>query len=139
MKIREVKKEVRHREWERQIQDCQTSGKNIREWCRENGIRENTYYRRLRIVREELLGRPTAMPQIVPISIRSDCALSEVMTENHSAGIAAATEIPTSYKPSDEEHKEEKIIMRKDGIEIELPQKISENTLLALLRGLGQC
>ena len=137
MKIREVKKEIRHREWERQIQDCQSSGKNIREWCRENGIKENTYYRRLRIVREELLGRAAAMPQIVPISVRSDRTLAELITEKHSAGIRAASETPTSC--INEALKEEKIIMRKDGIEIELPQGICENTLLALLRGLGQC
>ena len=139
MKIREVKKEIRHREWERQIQDCQSSGKNIREWCRENGIRENTYYRRLRIVREELLGRAAEIPQIVPISVRSECTLTELMTDNFSAGIHEASEVPTSCMPTNEAHKEEKILMRKDGIEIELPQKISENTLLALLRGLGQC
>ena len=139
MKIREVKKEIRHREWERQIQDCQSSGKNIREWCRENGIKENTYYRRLRIVREELLGQAAAMPQIVPISVRSECALKELMTEKHSAGIHAASDVPTSCTPTNETLKKEKIIMRKDGIEIELPQGICENTLLALLRGLGQC
>ena len=137
MKIREVKKEIRHREWERQIQDCQSSGKNIREWCRENGIKENTYYRRLRIVREELLGQAAAMPQIVPISVRSDRTLAELITEKHSSGIRAASEAPTSC--INEALKEEKIIMRKDGIEIELPQGICENTLLALLRGLGQC
>ncbi len=32
-----------------------------------------------------------------------------------------------------------KIMIRKDGLEIELPENISEKTILALLRGLKQC
>ena len=38
-----------------------------------------------------------------------------------------------------ERSSEDKIIMRKDGIEITMPKSISENTIFALLKGLKQC
>ena len=42
----------------------------IKEWCRKNGISCSTYYRRLRIVREEFLEQSKEMlPKIVPLSI----------------------------------------------------------------------
>ncbi|MBQ1389628.1 MAG: IS66 family insertion sequence element accessory protein TnpB, partial [Clostridia bacterium] len=34
---------------------------------------------------------------------------------------------------------EDKIMIRRNGIEIELPQNISSDTIFALLRGLSQC
>lgn len=36
--IREVKKELRHREWAEEIAECQSSGMKIRNWCRMKGI-----------------------------------------------------------------------------------------------------
>ena len=66
--IREVKTELRHREWTEQIQECQSSGMTVTAWCKENGICQHTYYSRLKVVRKELLKR-TEMPlqQIVPL------------------------------------------------------------------------
>ena len=57
--IREVKKELRHREWAEEIAECQSSGMKIRNWCQMKGISCNTYYRRLQIVRTELLVQNT--------------------------------------------------------------------------------
>ena len=36
--IREVKTELRHREWAEQIQECQSSGMTVTAWCKEKGI-----------------------------------------------------------------------------------------------------
>ena len=36
--IREVKKELRHREWAEEIAECQSSGMKIRNWCQMKGI-----------------------------------------------------------------------------------------------------
>lgn len=67
--IREVKKELRHREWAEEIAECQSSGMKIRNWCQMKGISCNTYYRRLQIVRTELLAQTEqSMQQIVPLS-----------------------------------------------------------------------
>ena len=55
--IREVKTELRHREWAEQIQECQSSGMTVTAWCKEKGISQHTYYSRLNVVRKELLKR----------------------------------------------------------------------------------
>ena len=53
--IREVKTELRHREWAEQIQKCQSSGMTVTAWCKEKGISQHTYYSRLNVMRKELL------------------------------------------------------------------------------------
>lgn len=53
--IKEVKMKLRHREWAEQIAECQNSGMSVREWCQSKGLSYNTYYRRLRAVRLDLL------------------------------------------------------------------------------------
>ena len=124
--IAEVKKEVRHREWAEQIRECQSSGLPIKEWCRQNGVNVYTYYRRLRKLREELLGsKDTDTPQIVPISISNEISGTALIDQT-----PESTPVPMPGS---------KVIMRRDGIEIELPQDISEKTLLVLLRGLKEC
>lgn len=64
------------------------------------------------------------MQKIVPISIAEELSGGTVTAASQSSVINASSEI---------------VVMRKDGIEIELPQSISEYTILALLRGLKQC
>ena len=60
--IREVKTELRHREWAEQIQECQSSGMTVTAWCKEKGISQHTYYSRLNVVRKELLKRACPLP-----------------------------------------------------------------------------
>ena len=120
--IKEVKKELRHREWAEEIAECQSSGMKIRNWCRMKGISCNTYYRRLQIVRTELLAQTEqSMQQIVPLSFAM--ALQPSAPEPGLEASAAC----------------EKVMIRKNGIEIELPQEVSEQMLLTLLRGLREC
>lgn len=114
VKIKDVKQELRHREWAEQIQECQNSGMTVKEWCRRKEISPNTYYTRLRKIREEMLARQPELQSIVPVSISAEIANEE-------------RNIP------------EKIIIRKDGIEIEIPQDSGEHTILALLKGIRQC
>lgn len=127
---REEKKEVRHREWAKQIAECQSSGMKIKEWCLKKGISYNTYYRRLRVVRMDTLDRAEhGIQQIVPLSVAE---------ENYGTASIAAPQIDSNV-PCHTVRESEKVVMRKDGIEIELPQNVSENTLLTLLRGLREC
>ena len=120
--IKSVKKELRHCRWAEEIAECQSSGMKIRNWCQMKGISCNTYYRRLQIVRTELLTQTEqSMQQIVPLS--SAMALQSSAPEPMLKGSAAC----------------EKIMIRKNGIEIELPQEVSEQMLLTLLRGLREC
>ena len=122
--IKQVKNELRHKLWAEEIAECQSSGMKISEWCQMKGISCNTYYRRLRIVRNEFLERSEApLREIVPLSI---------------ATTPTAEEVPVAVKKTPD-HKSEKVFIRKNGIEIELPQNTDDHTLLALLRGLQQC
>ena len=70
--IASVKQEVRLQEWSAQIEAQQASGLTVQQWCVENGIKPNTYYNRLKRVREQYL---QSSPAIVPLSVphqRSD-------------------------------------------------------------------
>ena len=120
-RIREIKMQVRHKEWAAMVQECQASGKKVEEWCAENSINVSTYYKRLSVLRTDLI-EWAEKQRTVPVSA------SAAITDK------ADTAIPNAAGSS-----EDKIIMRKDGIEITMPKSISEDTILALLRGLSQC
>ena len=70
--IKEIKSELRHREWAEQIQECQSSGQTVKEWCKGIGISPSTYYNRLRAVREEMLSRQPKLHEIVPVSVSTE-------------------------------------------------------------------
>ena len=131
--IREVKTELRHREWGEQIQECQSSGMTVTAWCKEKGISQHTYYSRLNVVRKELLKRAgLPLQQIVPLNVSQSvtCTTAAVQTQC----IASGAE-PEKVEPA----VPQKVIVRKDGIEVEMPPDISEEFLLTLLRGLKEC
>ena len=128
--IREVKTELRHREWAEQIQECQSSGMTVTAWCKEKGISQHTYYSRLNVVRKDLLKRAELpLQQIVPLSVSQSVTCTTAMVQTQC--IASGAE-PEKAEPAFAQ----KIIVRKDGIEVEIPQDISEELLLTLLRGL---
>ena len=55
MTIPEAKRITRMNKWGRLIHERQQSGQSVRAWCQQNGIRENSYYYWLRIIREAAL------------------------------------------------------------------------------------
>lgn len=122
-RIREIKKQVRHKEWAAMVQECQSIGKKVEEWCRENGINISTYYKRLNVIRTELI-EGNENQSIVPVSV------SAAVSDASNSVIADAVKECSC---------EDKIMIRKNGIEIELPLNISGDIVLALLRGLSQC
>ena len=122
-RIREIKKQVRHKEWAAMVQECQASGKKVGDWCDENGINISTYYKRLNVIRTELI-EESENQSIVPVSV------STAVSDASNSVIANAVKKCSC---------EDKIMMRKNGIEIELPQNISGDIVLALFRGLSQC
>lgn len=126
--IKEIKAEVKHREWAEQIRECQSSGQTVKEWCSNAGIKSSTYYHRLKTVREEILSRQPKLPEIVPVSVSAE------LTE-----IGAEPVLPKKAFFSDDPKSAEKIIIRKDGIEIEMPCDPDENIITAMLRGLREC
>ena len=125
MKIKDVKKKIRHEKWREEISECQSSGLQVNEWCENKGLNTNTYYNRLRVIREEILARSESeVQEIVPVSISREISVNE--TENTSS-------------PTARDSDRDKAIIRRGDIEIELPEKITQDMVLMFLRGLKEC
>ena len=58
----QVRNEYRKQQWTQIIRECQNSGLSNKEYCRQHGIAEKTYYYWLRKLRAEAA---EGMPQIV--------------------------------------------------------------------------
>ena len=43
--VTELKREIMLRDWSARIAECRNSGKAVKEWCAEQGISVQTYYR----------------------------------------------------------------------------------------------
>ena len=59
-----VRREYRLREWAKIVERCRESGMSNREFCRENGIPEKTFYYRLRQLREAAVNQ---VPRLVEL------------------------------------------------------------------------
>lgn len=70
--IEAIKTEVRERNWEAMVRECRQSGLSVKAWCEQNGINLNTYYVRLRKLREKVCR------EIVPIEAPKAEVLSGV-------------------------------------------------------------
>lgn len=62
----EIRKAYRLQEWSKIVEECRASGLSNREFCKENGIPEKTFYYRLRQLREAAVQQQT-QPQIVQL------------------------------------------------------------------------
>ena len=98
-----LKKKVRLREWEQQIEEQKTSGLSVQKWCKQNEINLKTYYYHLRKVREEFLR-----------SGKSEKAQEKKETEKAVVPILAALSGGN-------------ITIEKNGLHITLPENTSES------------
>ena len=64
--IATIRQAVRLQEWSQLIEAQQASGLTIKQWCEENGIKPNTFYCRLKKIREQFIDAPTIVPLNVP-------------------------------------------------------------------------
>jgi transposase-like protein len=55
MKVQTAKRTIVIQEWAAQIRERIQSGQSVKTWCAAHGIKEKTYYYRLKRVREEML------------------------------------------------------------------------------------
>lgn len=54
--VTKVRSQLKREQWKSIIIECRKSGMTVKDWCKANGIVEQTYYRNLKRLREELLG-----------------------------------------------------------------------------------
>ena len=109
-KIGSIKEKIRHRKWQEMYESYLSSGKNVTEWCAENGISKKTFYYRLRQIRKDMI-ETAESHDIVPIT---------TVTEQTRVTDAS-------------------IKIQGSGISIELPVEISPEVLTAAIRGMRQC
>ena len=62
-----VKMQFRMGQWKQRIAECQSSGMSVKSWCKQNQLCEQTYYKYLNRIRQEMCD---ALPVPVPKSER---------------------------------------------------------------------
>ena len=115
MTISEAKRITRMNEWRQLIHARQQSGQSVRTWCLQNGIRENSYYYWLRIIREE--------------------ALCEA--QNRSGALVRVEPEKLAVETVSPQFSSEGIVIRAHGVEAEFPPSTDIRTLAAFVKALG--
>ena len=130
MAAKEEKRELCRREWAERIAECESSNMSVREWCAANGVNVNTYYGRVASLKKDTAKTKKKPTQdIVPLSAVKE--KPDVPSAVKSETVAVPIRKPV--------HEKERVILRKEDIEIILPPDISESMILLLLRGLKEC
>ena len=115
MTIPEATRIARINEWSQLIHERQESGQSVRAWCLQNGIRENSYYYWLRIIREEALceaeNRNGALVRVEPEKLAV-----ETVSPQTSSG---------------------RIVIRAHGVEAEFPSSTDIAILAAFVKALS--
>ena len=57
--MQKVTQNILIEEWKLQAEECRSSGKTVKAWCEEKGIKQKTYYYRLNKVRDTLCSELT--------------------------------------------------------------------------------
>ena len=53
--VTKVRQHFKREEWKSIISECRASGMTVSAWCKANGIVEQTYYKNLKKLREEMI------------------------------------------------------------------------------------
>ena len=119
--VTKVRRHIKREEWKSIISECRASGMTVKAWCKANGIVEQTYYRNLKMLREEML-------ESLPAPIIND----------------DWTEKPTVFKKLEVttpvENKKAAVVIRLGGATIEVNEGTSQQTIQAVLLALqGIC
>ena len=105
--ISRVKREVIYANWQAMVEECQSSGLTVIEWCKRNNVNIKTYYYRLRKLRT-------------------------LFVEEHKEElIPEFAQLPVAAIP---EHARTNITIHLDGMSVEIPKGSDENTIAAVLR-----
>ena len=115
MTIPEAKPITRMNERRHLIHERQQSGQSVRAWCLQNGIRENSYYYWLRIIREEALceaeNKSSALVRVEPEKLAVETVSSK----------------PSSWR----------IVIRAHGVEDEFPSDTDIGILAAFVKAIS--
>jgi len=115
-RITKVKRQISLERWKSIITECQASGIPVYIWCKENGICEQTYYKKLKVLREQELDKLPAELTVVPEDKPAVFKKLEV-----------STPVPNTQAA---------VIIRLNGATIEVNEGTSQQTIQAVLLAL---
>lgn len=122
MTISEVKRQARLSEWHRRIQEQQSSGQTVKDWCGQQGCGEGQYYYWLRLVRNETINRYEAESPGQSL-VRVDPHRLPTGQEKPESGVGSQTA---------------GIVIRYGNAAVELPAGVQTSTIAELLKALRE-
>ena len=113
--VTRVRKYIKREQWKTLIQECQTSGMTVTAWCKANDICEQTYYRNLKLLREEVCNN---LPVLLPDTYEKSVAFAK---------LEVASPIPNTQAV---------VIIRLPQATLEISEGTSQQTIQAVLLAL---
>lgn len=113
-----VASQIRHQQWLADIRACSERPKHmtVDEWCQQNGIKKNTYYWRMKILRKLCLRESQDLP--------AEQQLTEVPSQT------SFVELPQTFPTS---KKVEAVTLTIGHASVEIPETISDDFLRRIL------
>lgn len=72
-KVTAVRRHLNREKWKTLITECRTSGMSVAKWCKANGICEQTYYKNLKKLREEMIQYTSLIMPLLTFRPKYDC------------------------------------------------------------------
>lgn len=114
-KVTATRKFLKKEQWIKLIRECQSSGMTVTSWCKQNGIVEQTYYKNLKKLREELLDN-------LPVPIEPEPQMPTVFKK-----LEVQTPVPNTQAA---------VIIRLPYATLEIAEGTSQQTIQAVLLAL---
>ncbi len=93
--VSKVRKVIKREQWKTLISECQSSGMTVRDWCKSNGIKEQTYYRNLKVLRQEMINTlPIAVDTVKDVSTPTVFKKLEVTSPLPNTSAAVVIRLP---------------------------------------------
>ena len=114
-KVTRVRKFLKREQWIALIKECQSSGMSVSAWCKQHDIVEQTYYKNLKKLREELV-------ENMPITIEPARQVPTVFKK-----LEVATPLPNTQAA---------VVVRLPQATLEIAEGTSQQTIQAVLLAL---
>lgn len=115
-KVTAVRKQLNREQWKSIITECRSSGMTTTAWCKANGICEQTYYKHLKKLREEMI---ESLPsQVSAVNDKTPAVFKQLEVQSPVPNTQAA------------------VIIRLNGATVEVNEGTSQQTIQAVLLAL---
>lgn len=114
--VTKVRRHIKREEWKSIISECHASGMTVTAWCKANGIVEQTYYRNLKKLREDMIKN-------LPMPTDTDICESATVFKK----LEVQTPVPNTQAA---------VIIRLGSATIEVTEGTSQQTIQAVLLAL---